>query len=256
MFLRALAGGLGLGATTALARGQAPSSIASERRRAREDGLPLLLIVVPDDPDDRSALARLWVDLFRLGSDAELADLCLVRLAAVSKDELRAASPTTPRDATLALYEPWGLTPRSLRPKELPRVCLLGEEGNDDLLRRNAALSAAVARLVQPDAKALQRHRERVERAARHFRRSEPHADRALAYGWRVEAESHQGEERLRRLAWVTILLGDELRERPLTRGPAKSCGLGGRLACAGGPCGTGYFPEPTRRFVDFFTAG
>jgi len=258
-FLRSTSVGLGMAVVPriAWALDDGPESgheaLARVRAEALEQGLALLVVVPREGRDE---LAERFSTFFQTAVPHQLVDLALVRRVAARRGELeellgarRAAG--LGADSALVLLDPDGSV------RGLPRRELLGRApGATALCRRFAE---TLEELIHPHPGAIERRIRSFERAqAAHVLSHGSGDSELLARGFalRLAAAKARASRRRRLLGQLAELFEDALRNEPLQRAHwvARRNVETPEPGCRGLPCGTGYIPPASRRFLAFFT--
>jgi hypothetical protein len=255
-----------LGLASARGLHAAESDLDAALERARAHGKPLLVALVPDYAPAALQRGQFWGQVFSVGSDELLADLCLCELVFHPVGSLRATlgegTPDIDDRHAAALLETDGsggvhvlaLPPADAAPERTP-----GLTAHDVQARARAADFGELLRaVVAPDGETLARRAEQSQASwpdaacyeAASFLGVRPKLnalDRVAAtVRVRIELDEQRREAWIRHLAQAALLrlwevdpLGAQWRTLALDPCP---------------PCGMAIVPEASRHFLEFYT--
>ncbi len=251
----------------------ASDPIAAAIEAAAANGLPLLVLIVPDDEHERRQRARDLGAILLHGKLSVRATLATCELVCATQEHLLAQLPKLKRelysDSSVALLEPDNGKGHalSLNNGSTPdEIHSFDRAGNDARLKSRIGVLARQLEdflVVRPS---VLRRRARTNAAATGLAIPEEPAALDLDLVQRAPAVARQAaEDSLAREAWLRALSG-RLDQHAAAIGPrgarwavSSSCGgerVEGETGSRGpaGPCGVGHTPELTRRFLWFYT--
>ncbi len=256
----ALVGGL----SCALAQTPAGSprswpTASSAFRKAKRDGMPLFLIVIPENAEVSKRRRLVWAEeVVRDGGDEMRADLALCHVFCAPIEQLQRGLPPEydPAIGELVDSEPWALlietdqaTIRVMDPPELvPLERRASSKRRAEIAEeRRQSLERSIRQVILPLPETLVRRGEQF-RAAHSRRARGPVIDRIA-----LEAAGKDRAKLLKRLARDA---GPRVRSHGVVGGspcpgPVQCSSCAKRVPAL---CGRGYIPSVSERFLDVYT--